>query len=188
MIKRTPMGRNSARIVRKAVKRPFKRSLGKKRGIAPKKRKQSKIALWRSWNVPDYAYHRYEGLRGVLWYWMSRDVRQSEFEKWDRRCLTCLGRLDDWRDGDCGHVIPSANCGEYLRFHRKNLTLQHKKCNQPRFTPDAGIRNAIHYNQRYGAGAIEALLALKTKKQKVPTKKQYEQLIKEIPAYQASLL
>ena len=177
--------RKTFRIARKPKKGTFKRSKLKKRGKA---RKASKISLWRQYNVPDWAYHRYEGERGIYWFWLSRDVRQSEFEKWDGRCLTCLMRLEDWRDGDCGHVVPSANCGEFLRFHRKNLTLQHKKCNNPHFTPDAGLRNAIHYDQRYGAGAIEKLLALKATKTKPPTKKQYEQLIKALPAYQQSLL
>ena len=136
--------------------------------------------------MPDNAYHRYQGLRGIYWYWLSRDVRESEWDKWDGLCLTCLEPLERWEDGDCGHVVASARCGEYLRFNRINLTIQHKKCNNPRFSPNAGAMNAIHYDQRYGQGAYERLYAMRKTEAKCPRQDEYRELIKAIPAYERS--
>src|SRR3990172_7506544 len=66
----------------RGTKRSSKSSLGRKRGIAPKKRKQTKIGLWREWNVPDWAYHRYEGLKGIYWFWFSRTIRERDYERY----------------------------------------------------------------------------------------------------------
>lgn len=153
-----------------------------------KKPRKTKIGVWREWNVPDGAYHRYEGLRGVYWYWLSRDVRESEWKRWNKLCLTCLLPVEDWeKDGQCGHIIASHGCGEYLRFNRINLTLQHAKCNNPRFTPMAASLNAIHYDQRYGVGAYEKLYAMKDIEAKQPKTSEYPELIRALQSYQNSL-
>jgi hypothetical protein len=142
--------------------------------------------LWREWLVPDGAYRRYKGLRGILWYWLSRDVRKDEWERYGV-CITCLEPVEDWHYADCGHMVDAANCGEYLRFLRRNLALQHKKCNNPRFTPSAMALNAVHYDQRYGQGAWEKLYALKKKECKEPTQGEYKDLIRALPSFQEAL-
>jgi len=154
----------------------------------PSKPRKTKIGLWREWLVPDGAYHRYEGLRGIYWYWLSRDVRQSEWEKWDGKCLTCLIPLEDWRQGQCGHVIASAGCGEFLRFNRINLTLQHDHCNNPRYTPNASALNAIHYDQRYGKGAWEKLYAMRKIEARNPSQAQYRALISNLKSFKEASL
>lgn len=170
------------------VSLPPRRSRQRRKSITrPKtKKKRTKISLWREWLVPDNAYHRYVGLRGVYWYWLSRQIRKEEFDKYGV-CLTCLLPVLNWEtDGQCGHVIPSQNCGEYLRLNRKNLTLQHSWCNNPKFTPNAGILNALHYNQRYGKNAIELLIGQTDRQVKEPTQEEYRELIRALPSYKDS--
>lgn len=156
-----------------------------KRALRAKKPRVTDISLWREWNVPDGAYHRYKGLRGIYWYWLSRDVRKTD---WDRYgvCVTCLQPVEDWRNADCGHMIPSDRCGEYLRFFRRNLSLQHKKCNNPRFTPHAGVLNAIHMDTRHGAGTMAFLEGLMKKECKEPRQEEYRNLIRGLSSYQKS--
>ena len=110
----------------------------KPRKISRKKRKVSKISLWRAWNVPDWAYHRYEGLKGVYWYWFSRTVRDRDYEKYGGICMTCDGYVEEGSD-QAGHLFAARNCGFALLFHPLNVHLQHSKCNNPRFTPSAGV-------------------------------------------------
>lgn len=165
-------------------RKPWKRT---KRHLSLKKPRRAKIDLWREWLVPDNAYHRYEGLRGIYWYWLSRDVRKSEWERWEKKCLTCQEEIPSWQEGDCGHILPAANCGEYLRFNRRNLTIQHKKCNNPRFTSDAGIRNAVNYDKRFGIGSMSNLLDLKQTDAKEPKTAEYKTLISSLSSYQEAL-
>lgn len=152
-----------------------------------KKKKRTKISIWREWLVPDGAYHRYEGLRGIYWYWLSRDVRKKEWEKYNGLCLTCLEQVDDWRNGQCGHVIASHGCGEFLRFNRINLSLQHDYCNNPRITPNASALNAIHYDQRYGQGSWQRLWDMRKTESKTPTQEQYRELISKLDSYKEAL-
>jgi len=158
-----------------------------KRGIAPKKRKQTKIGLWREWNVPDWAYHRYEGLKGVYWFWFSRTIRERDYERYSGLCMTC-GRYVEKGSDQAGHLFAARNCGFGLLFHPKNVHLQHSKCNNPRFTPDAAAFNALAINKRYGEGTVETLAKIKGEKTKEWNKAEYESRIKQLPAYQSSLL
>ncbi len=168
-----------------------KRSLGHKsmkRATEAKKRaKKTKVDLWREWLVPDNAYRRYPGLRGIYWYWLSRDVREKEWKKWDGLCLTCLTTIPHWTDGHCGHVIAAQNCGEYLRFNRINLTIQHAACNSDRITPQASALNALHYDQRHGQGAWDRLYAMTKTVCKAPRQGEYRDLIRSLPSYQKAV-
>lgn len=182
----------------KGRKRPVRKSLVRKGNLvrkAPKRRvkvkkkaRRKKIDLWREWLVPDGAYHRYEGLRGVYWYWLSRQVRKDEWEKYGGLCLTCLKPIEHWTMGHCGHIIAAQNCGEYLRFLRENLTIQHPHCNSDRITPQAAALNALHYDQRHGQGAWGLLFALKNTEAKAPTQAEYRALIRALPSYQEALI
>jgi hypothetical protein len=158
----------------------------KRKPIAKKAKKPKKTlrGLWREWLVPDTAYHRYEGLRGIYWYWLSRDVRESEWIRWNQLCITCLEPIESWQYADCGHIIASARCGEFLRFNRNNLTIQHKGCNNPRISPNADALNAIHYDERYGIGAWKRLYDQRTVKAKTPKQQEYRDLIEALPSYQ----
>lgn len=154
-----------------------------------KSKSRTKADLCREWlyfgNTSSLRYSNV--MRGLYWYWLSRDVRKSEWEKWDKKCLTCLEEVENWEDGHCGHIIASSGCGEYLRFYRKNLTLQHPACNNDRITPMAGALNAIHYDERYGKGAWDALYALRNKEAREPKTSEYPDLIRALPSFQEAL-
>lgn len=154
-----------------------------KKARSAKKPRKTEIGLWREWSVPDGALRRYKGLRGIYWYWLSRDIRQKEWVKWDKRCLTCLEEIDQWELGQCGHVIAANGCGEFLRFNRMNLTIQHPGCNNPRFTPMAAALNAIHYDDRYGQGAYQNLYDLRKMVAKQPSQEEYKALIRGLDSY-----
>ncbi len=175
------------RVKRKtAPRKPFKRKVGtttKKRVAGKRKPKKKKVDFWREWLVPDRAYKRYSGLRGVYWYWLSRQVRKDEWETWDGLCLTCLQPIEHWTMGHCGHIIAAQNCGEYLRFLRENLTIQHPHCNSDRITPQAAALNALHYDQRHGQGAWDRLYALKNREAQAPKQDEYRALIRALPSF-----
>lgn len=152
-------------------------SLGTKRG--------KDAELKREWLIQSNMPLRYSGIRGAYWYWLSRDIRKTEWETYGV-CITCLKPMETWEEGQCGHMVPSSMCGEYLRFNRKNLTIQHAKCNNPRFTPQAGALNAVHYDERHGQGAWQRLYDLreKYKDHKEPKKDEYILLIKSLRSFQ----
>lgn len=173
-------------VVEVSYRRPAK---GKKQASkAVKRKKRTKVSILREWLVPDGSYLRYSNrLRAAYWYWLSRDVRKSEWEKWDKLCITCLLPVEDWEKGHCGHIISSSECGEFLRFNRINLTLQHAACNSDKITPMAAALNALHYDQRYGAGAWDALYAQRKTDCKEPKQSEYPDLIRALPSYQEAL-
>ena len=101
--------------------------------------------------------------------------------------MTCGLYVEKGSD-QAGHLFAARNCGFGLLFHPMNVHLQHSKCNNPRFTPSAGVFNALNIEKRYGAGTIAQLATLKETKQKEWNKAKYEEEIKKLPAYQQSLL
>lgn len=159
-------------------------------------KKKTKTDVYREFCLPEFMIRsgglkkwvRYsDPYRGMYWYWLSRDVRKKEWEKWGGLCLTCLQPIEKWQDGQCGHIVASKGCGEFLRFNRINLTIQHSKCNNPRFSPNAGALNAIHYDQRHGQGAYERLYAMRKTDAKEPNAEQYRNLIQGLQSYQEAL-
>jgi len=153
-----------------------------------KSRLKSKRDLYREWLIPESLIAmgwrpRYAGLRGIYWYWLSRDVRKKEWEALKGCCFTCKRPLASWEDGQCGHIIPASWCGERLRFDRRNLTIQCGKCNNPRFSPHSGLVNAINYDDRNGAGTFKYLMAEVKMHAKEPTQAEYRQLIRELDSF-----
>ncbi len=166
-----------------------RKSFGIKRKVAaPKKKRRTESDLKRDWLIQSNYPLRYTGLRGVFWYWLSREIRQMEWEKWGGLCITCLGPIENWWDGQCGHIIASKGCGEFLRFNPINLTIQHYKCNNPRFCPNAGALNAIHYDERHGQGAWQRLYEMRKIEAKEPKTAEYRALIQALPSYKGALI
>lgn len=162
--------------------------IGRRKRLKTTKRKRTQSDLKREWLIPVQSFHlRYSGLRGVYWYWLSREVRKEEWEKWEGKCLTCLVPLETWQEGQCGHVVPSSMCGEFLRLNKINLTIQHSKCNNPRFRPDAPALNAIHYDERFGQGAWQRLYDMRKTEAKEPRQEEYRNLIRSLSSYQEAL-
>lgn len=148
-----------------------------------KKVKFTKADFNRSWGIPPHYKLRYSGIVGVLWYYLSIQVRTEDFVKYGGQCVSCSKVLTDWRNGDCGHMLASGKGGFITRFMRENLALQCKQCNNPKWTPDASAFFAIEINKRYGPGTAERILAMKGTFQKEMTKVQYEEAIRALPSY-----
>jgi len=142
--------------------------------------------LKREWLVPTTAWMRYKGLRGIYWFWLSIEVRKTEWEKY-KVCITCLEPLATWQEGQCGHILASSYCGEFLRLNRMNLTIQHAKCNNPKFSPHAGVANAVNIDKRHGVGYMERLYSLRKTECKEPTQDEYRALIRALPSYQEAV-
>ena len=151
-------------------------------GLKRGRKRRTEADLKRGWFIKSTYSLRYKGLRGVYWYWLSRDVRKSEWEKYGV-CLTCLKPIENWEQADCGHIIASRWCGEFLRFHRLNLTIQHKGCNNPRFCPQAGVLNAINIDKRHGVGHMERLLQMQKIPAKEPKQSEYHDLIHTLNSF-----
>lgn len=166
----------SYRKARKGKKQPSE---------AVKRKKTTQAELCRKWGYFGQPSNlRYANImRGLYWYWLSLDVRKKEWEKWNGECITCLIPLATWQEGQCGHMVSSAECGEYLRFNKRNLALQHAACNNPRFNPNAGARNAVHYDMRYGPGAWDALYEERKTECKEPKTSEYPALIEALDSY-----
>lgn len=147
------------------------------------------IATWKEeWNVPIGAWMRWPGqpLQSIYWYWLSRQVRKEEWERWGGFCITCDKRIDHWLQGVCGHIIAVTDCGEYLKLDRRNLTIQHKHCNDNKLTPMAAALNLRNYDKRYGPGAWDRLYNLRNEKVKKLSQSVLRQLIQNLPSYQES--
>ena len=180
MIKRTPMGRKSARIARKP-------KIARLRRIKPKKRKRAtKADFLRSWGIFPGTWMRYSGIRGIYWFWFSRTVRERDYKEHEGLCITCGKYVEKGSDQAC-HIFAASGCGFALLFHPLNVHLGHSKCNNPRFTPSAGVFNALNIEKRYGNGTIARLATLKENKTKEWNRQEYEERIRQLPAYQASL-
>ena len=152
-----------------------------------KKRKRVSVAEFkRSWGISPKGWMRYSGIKGIYWHYFSRSVRMRDYEEHDGLCMTCMLYVDP-HDAQGGHLLPARNCGFALLFHPKNVHLQHSKCNNPRFTPDAGLRNGINIERRY-PGLLTELFKLKEEKQKEWSKDEYQEKIKQLPAYQQRVL
>lgn len=159
----------------------------KKLSRKAKKPRKTKVSLFREWGVPDGAYRRYTGLKGVYWYWFSKSIRDRDYKEWGGLCMTCEDFVEKGQD-QCGHVFAAKDCGFELLFHPLNNHLQHAKCNNPRFTPSAGIYNAITVEKRYGTGRIAILADIKKNSTLKEWKKsEYEYFIPKLPSYKAYL-
>ena len=97
--------------------------------------------------------------------------------------MTCGIVILDWREGQAGHLFAAKDCGFALLFHPFNVHLQHPKCNNPRFTPSAGVLNTRTFIQRYGKEKLEELIILKCHKTKEWSRQEYEKRIKALPTY-----
>lgn len=146
-------------------------------------KKQTEADLKRQWGIDPKVQLRYKGLAGVYWHWLSRDIRKLDFERYGK-CVSCPAICTDWTKWDCGHFVASGDGGFATRFMRLNLALQCKRCNNPRWCPDASAFFAIELDKRHGPGTAESLLRLKGATQKEMTDQQYELLIKALPSYQ----
>ena len=143
------------------------------------KKKRTKADFLRSWGIFPGTWMRYSGIKGVYWFWFSRTIRERDYKAHQGLCMTCNTYVEKG-DDQAGHLFPAKGCGFTLLFHPLNVHLQHSKCNNPRFTPSAGIFNALNINKRYGPGTVEKLAELKGIKAKEWSKARYEEEIRKL--------
>lgn len=163
----------------KEIKRSQKPHNKRRRTKRVKARKLTKVGLKRVWGVPDNAYTRFSGLKGIYYYYFSRWIKQRDYAQFGGKCITCLQYVEP-EQAQCGHIFAAKDCGFALLFHPLNNSLQHSKCNNPIFTPSASIMNCLNIEKRYGAGTIQRLADLKGIGSKEWSKSEYEIKIKEI--------
>ena len=100
------------------------------------------------------------GMRGIvakLDRALSRYVRMSHADDGGtNECVTC-GKLQYWKDSDCGHYIKRQHMS--TRFDERNVAPQCKKCN--RFAGGAMDEFAAYIMRAHGIEALESLMAAK---------------------------
>lgn len=134
----------------------MKPAKSKARKSLPKTKKITDAAYKRLYDVPGGAKLRYHGLKGIYWWYFSRYVRYRDFKAF-RACVSCGGRVEDWKMEDAGHFVAASHGGFGLLFDERNVNLQHKHCNNPVWTPDAAGGYAIMLDYRYGTGTAATL-------------------------------
>ena len=131
-MKRTPFLRQAHHKGFKPRTKPMKRSGIKKRATVKNGPNRKRIEAC---NLPDwlrsipYGSHGSSPAQKRAWKYMSDMVRKDDFDTYGGKCVSCPRRLENWKEGDCGHYIAWSNCNAIFKFYRKNLALQCKHCN-----------------------------------------------------------
>lgn len=119
-------------------------------------KKMSKRDFNRTWGLhPDYKL-RWVGLAGVAWYYLSI-VRRKEDAKKYGKCVSCPSELQ-WHEGDGGHYI-SVSRSQGMKLREDNVYLQCKRCNNPKWSPDASIPFGVEIDRRHYKGKAAELYA-----------------------------
>lgn len=157
----------SYRKARKKITPARKRKLAKER------------EMWESYGLKKPLYVRYTGLQGVLWYFVSRTVRQEDFKAYGGLCVDgCGKKVNDWKEADCGHFQTASRAG--TRFMRENLALQTRECNTKQRHGDARHYSfGVEIDRRHGAGTANRIIEIS----ETPTKLTDEWLRGEINKY-----
>ncbi len=151
-MKRTPLKRKGA-LVRK---RPVQKQIGT---VKRAKKRITQKDMWAEFGLEKPAKPRYSGLAGILWYVMSRYVRQEEFKKYGGKCIdNCGVAIDNWWEADCGHFRSAKSLA--TRFLRENLAIQRKHCNSPWGGNGRQYDFGKEIDRRYGEGTADRLTEL----------------------------
>lgn len=167
---------------RPPLKRATMRSVGRRFNTRKKRtgrrKKLTKADFKRMWGLHPSAWMRYSGLKGIYWHYFSRWIKERDYREWGGLCITCLKPVFR-EDANTCHTFAARRCGFALLFHKLNNHLGHSKCNNPRFTPGAGVLDGLHVEQRYGAGTVASLETLLRANEKEWTKEEYIMRLKE---------
>ena len=98
---------------------------------------------------------RYTGIKGCLWAIFSIYTRKRDFALYGGKCVSCKAILERWQDGDAGHYVSVTRGNFETLFDEKNVHLQCKQCNNPKWTPDASIPFAYEIDRRLGKGTAD---------------------------------
>lgn len=144
--------------IKRTPKKPVQRRIGAN-PKASKKKKQTRKELWGQYGLEVPKYIRYSGLQGVLWWVLSRYVRQEEFIKYGGKCVDGCGKpIEAWEDADCGHFRSAKSLA--TRFLRENVAIQRKNCNSPRGGNGRQYDFGLEVDRRWGKGTADRLTEL----------------------------
>lgn len=184
MLKRTQLKRGDSQLKRSGFKKkatvPMKRTPLRKKSLN-KRKKQTKVGLWREYGLVRPSKPRYTGRKGIYWYLLSLYTRKRDFEEFGT-CISCNKEVESYQDFDAGHYAPAGNCGFALLFLKININGECKGCN----AFDSG--HLIGYEQglrtRYGDIVTEGLKTIYINKHQTITKEwtqiEYDTKIKEL--------
>ncbi len=99
---------------------------------------------------------RYKGNKGKFWKVFSQFIRMRDYYKYGT-CVSCGLPLAHWKLCDAGHYIAAGHCGFGLLFDEKNVNAQCKRCNNPKWTPDASVGYKYELDRRFGEGTADSL-------------------------------
>ena len=113
-------------------------------------------------NIPYYTKlpcHRYKGVRGKAWAFLSQYVRIRDFIKY-RSCVATGHRIEDWKECDAGHFITMGGHGAQLGFNVLNVHAQSKNSNR-QSGADEGADFERELVRRYGQKVVDDLRKMK---------------------------
>lgn len=130
----------------------------------------TKSELWAAFGLNRPPKPRYEGLKGIYWYVLSRFVRLRDFQMYNR-CISCNKWVESWEQLQGGHFIAAGTGGIELLFDPLNVNGECGPCNG--FDGNHLIGYAAGLDERYGIGTAQALRDryLNQKKVGAPTQK-----------------
>lgn len=145
----------------------------KKKSTKPKKKKNSISSFEGIRNTK-----RWVGWKGMYWTIFSMYTRKRDFIKYGGRCVCCGEITDHWRNWDAGHYVSVSNGNAETCFNEKNVHGQCKRCNNPKWTPDASIPFREELIKRIGVKEVLKLEKIRREKKagKEPTQNEYEML------------
>jgi hypothetical protein len=138
------------RTPRKRSTKPMKRTAFKTR----RKKISMEVPEWFK-KLPAGA-HGSSVIQKKAWTFISRMVRQRDFETWGGKCVSCSRILQSWKDMQCGHYIAWANCNGVFKYHTENLAGQCSHCNT---TSDGviGLEFSEELKRRHGPHILAEL-------------------------------
>lgn len=99
-----------------------------KRAISAQ-RKAYKVPSWFSKLKP--GSHGNTPSQKKAWKVVSDYVRERDWKKYYGFCADgCGTRIEDWRNGDCGHYLAWSVCHGLFKYELTNLVLQSSNCNR----------------------------------------------------------
>ena len=119
------------------------------------------------------------GWKGMFWTLFSLYTRKRDYIKYGR-CVSCEREPEHWRYWDAGHYVSVTDGNFDTHFDEDNVHGQCKKCNNPKWTPDASIPFRRKLLTRISAKKLKELedirIGKRLSKHGEPHQKEYERL------------
>lgn len=125
-----------------------------KAGLLPNVKEFGKGELWAYYGLNRPSKPRYEGLKGIYWYVVSRYVRTRDLVLW-HRCISCSKWVEDINALQAGHFIAAGTGGAALLFDLRNINGECGYCNGMDGNHLIGYARGL--DERYGEGTAAKL-------------------------------